>query len=135
MKTKNVLWLGALALCSAAAFAGLKSSVPVTVTVNADASGTAAGNFTTARFSANDVEMIGCGYRVLATPTGPSRFGFCQARTAAGVNGFCNLDSTTLPEIYAVVSGISDYSYVSFSWNAAGICTRVQVSTQSFYIP
>ena len=76
MKLKQWIAVGLLAAGSSAALAGLVSEVPVTVTLNADGSGSAFGSMTTARFSKNDVEFIGCGLRRIDI------FQFCDPLTA-----------------------------------------------------
>lgn len=129
----KLVTIGILALCSSIALAGKVQSVPVTVTVNADGSGQASGNMATARASANDVEYIGCGVRKFDDGAGGSTsYGFCQASDAAAVTAFCSTDNA---ELLDAISNVADYSFVTFSWNADGMCRMVGVSTQSFYIP
>lgn len=128
-----MLGLG-LMLMTTAAMAGTVSSVPVSVTVNADLSGSAFGNMVSARTSADTQQLIGCSIqRVLnATSGAVTAYGYCQARNATGTLGFCSTDNASLLD---AVQGIADNSYVSFAWRADGTCTRINVSTQSFYIP
>ncbi len=129
----QLMTAGALVLGSAAAMAGLVSEVPVTVTLNPDGSGNAAGSMTTARFSKNDVEYIGCGLRRIDDGAGGIVFfAFCQASTAAEVLGFCQTDN---PALIASISDQDDFSFITFAWNAAGDCRSIGNSTQSFYIP
>jgi hypothetical protein len=133
MEVKKLLLTGALVLVSGMATAGLVNSVPVTVTLNADGSGLANGNMTTARFSANTVEYIGCGTRRMDNGAGgATAYGFCQATSADSINGFC---STGNVELLEAMQSISAYSYISFSWDADGVCRSIHTSTQSFYIP
>jgi hypothetical protein len=131
MKTRFTVLLGAL-LFTAGAVAGMRTSQPVVVTLNADGSGTAIGSMVTARFSANTLEYAGCGVRYTVTAAGTTKWGFCQAATSTGVTGFCNIESN---DLFQLASSLSDYSFLTFNWNAAGICTRIGMSTQSFYIP
>jgi hypothetical protein len=100
--------------------------------VNPDTSGSALGSMSAARFSKNAVEYIGCGLRRIDTGAGVVVFGFCQASTAAGVLGFC---STENPDLIASIGDQDDYSFITFSWDAAGVCRAIGNSTQSFYIP
>ena len=74
-RIKKGLAVAVLALASSAALAGLVQDQPVTVTLNGDGSGNAAGSMTTARFSKNDVEYIGCGCAVSMTARAAS---FCS---------------------------------------------------------
>ena len=87
----------------------------------------------TARFSKNKVEYIGCGVRRFDDGLGGTIiFGFCQASTADGVLGFCQTES---PFLIASIGDQDDFSFITFSWNAAGECRSIGNSTQSFYIP
>lgn len=132
MQMKKVVAVTLLALGSATAFAGLVQPAPVVVTLNPDGSGTAFGDMATARFSDNDVEFIGCGVRRISGPGGPILFAFCQATTADEVAGFCETEDPVLVES---IDGLSDYSFITFGWNADGTCRAIGFSTQSFYIP
>lgn len=133
MRMKRLIALGALVLGSSAAMAGLESEFPVAVTLNPDGSGSAAGSMTTARFSKNKVEYIGCGVRRFDDGAGGVLvFGFCQASTADEVLGFCNTEN---PALVASIGDQDDFSFITFSWNAAGECRTIGNSTQSFYIP
>lgn len=132
MSKKQLIALGALGLTSAAALAGLVTITPVSVTVNPDASGSALGSMTAARFSKNDVEYIGCGVRRIEAGAGVVVFGFCQASDAAGVVGFC---STENPGLMASIGDQDDFSFITFSWTSDGVCRSIGNSTQSFYIP
>jgi hypothetical protein len=133
MKLKQWIAAGVLALGSSATLAGLVSDVPVTITLNADGSGSANGSMVTARFSKNGVEFIGCGVRRIDDGAGGVvLFAFCQAADAANVQGFC---STENPNLIASIDGQDDFSFITFSWNAAGECRSIGNSTQSFYIP
>jgi hypothetical protein len=132
MRMRRMAAVGLLALISATALAGLQQPAPVVVTLNPDGSGSAFGNMATARFSDNDVEYIGCGVRRVAGAAGPILFAFCQANTADEVVGFCETEDTVLVDS---IDGLSDYSFITFAWNADGTCRSVGFSTQSFYIP
>jgi hypothetical protein len=133
MRKKQLIAIGALVLSSSAALAGLVTITPVTVNVNPDASGSAQGSMSAARFSKNEVEYIGCGVRRFEDSVGGVFvFGFCQASNAAGVLGFCETDNSSL---IASIGDQDDYSFISFSWNSAGVCGSIGNSTQSFYIP
>jgi hypothetical protein len=132
MRMKRMVAVALLALGSATALAGLEQPAPVVVTLNPDGSGSASGNMATARFSDNDVEFIGCGVRRISGAGGPILFAFCQATTADEVAGFCETEDPVLVES---IDGLSDYSFITFGWNADGTCRALGFSTQSFYIP
>lgn len=131
MKAKYLV-LGLL-LFSSMTLAGLVQPFSVLVTLNPDGSGSADGDMVSARFSDNDVEFIGCGIRAFDDGAGGVfHFGFCQAADSSDVRGFCNTDRADLLD---AIKSTADYSFITFSWNAAGECTRIGFSTQSFYIP
>ncbi|MBE9548774.1 MAG: hypothetical protein IMF09_05145 [Proteobacteria bacterium] len=130
MKVKYLVAATALILASAPVYAGQYLEVAVEVDTVAMS---ASGSMSTARFSDNEIEFIGCGTTVFLNPDGSTyNFGFCQAATTDNVRGFCNSDN---PGIVAQMGEASAYSYLSFNWDVDGICTRVKHSTQSFYIP
>ena len=132
MRLKQLISIGVLALGSSVALAGLVNEFPVAVTLNPDGSGTAAGSMTTARFSKNKVEYIGCGVRRFDDGVGGVFvFGFCQASTEDEVLGFCQTENPTL---IASIGDQDDFSFITFSWDAATECQGIGNSTQSFYI-
>lgn len=137
MKSKQLLSTAALVLLSSMVFAGLVQPAPVTVMINSDLSGNASGDMATARFSAGDLEFIGCGIRTIDDGAGGVfKFGFCQAvmddGSAEGLSAFC---STQRSDFLDALKSTSDFSFVTFAWNAAAECTLIGISTQSFYIP
>jgi len=94
---------------------------------------TASGDMLSARIDRDDDVFIGCGIRVFDDGAGGTfEFGFCQAEDNEGERAFCNTDS---PGLLGAMKATSDYSFVTFSWDADGICTRIGFSTQSFYLP
>lgn len=98
---------------------------------------TAQGDQWTARNDADEDVYIGCGVRYFDDGTGGVlAFGFCQAEDSDGDTAFCNSDN---PELLKAIGGISDFSFITFSWNidgaGNGICSRIGHSTQSFYLP
>ncbi|HSC05366.1 MAG TPA: hypothetical protein VLD59_00915 [Steroidobacteraceae bacterium] len=133
MQLRKKIAVGAFVLASSAAMAGLVGDLPVSVTLNGDGSGSAIGLMTTARQSKNNVEYIGCGVRRFEDGLGGVfEYGFCQASTATAVVGFCETEN---PGLIASVGDLDDYSFITFAWNAAGICQSIGNSTQSQYIP
>ena len=130
---KQLIAIAAVAFTSSAAWAGLEQPQPVVVTLNPDGSGSAIGAQSTARFSKNKVEYIGCGLRRFDDGFGGTFiFGFCQASTADEVLGFCETEN---PFLIQSIGDQDDYSFITFSWNADGQCRGIGNSTQSFYIP
>lgn len=133
MRMKRLMAIGVLVLGSSAAMAGLVNEFPVTVNLNPDGSGSAAGSITTARFSKDLVQYIGCGIRRFDDGAGGVFvFGFCQASTATEVVGFCDSEN---PALLASIGDQDDFSFITFGWDAAGECTSIGNSTQSFYLP
>ncbi|WP_251358598.1 hypothetical protein [Kangiella sp. TOML190] len=130
MKLRKYLILF-LAMMPLALYAGYTQPYPVEVdTVNRIAN----GDMVSARFADNDLEFIGCGIRQIASGGSVISFGFCQAREGAegSESLICNTQDEALLD---AIDAISDYSFVTFSWNEDGECTRIGNSTQSFYIP
>lgn len=137
MQIKQLVAAATLVLLSSLGLAGFLQPFSVEVTINPDMSGGASGDMATARFSENDIELIGCGIRTFDDGAGGVfEFGFCQAvmddGSEEGLRGFCNTDRSNILD---TLKATGDYSFVTFNWNAAGECTRVGFSTQSFYIP
>lgn len=110
-----------------AAHAGVAQPAPVTIDLDERLAG---GDQVTARYSKNDLDVIGCGVRMFAE--GAGGFGFCQAQDAEGDAALC---VTTDPALLAVMGGISDFGFITFAWDEEGDCTRVGFSTQSLYLP
>ena len=132
MRMQQVIPIGML-IFGSSAMAGLVQPSAVEVTLFSGGGGRATGDMVVARYSKNSVEFLGCGVRNIYTVDGSAvRFGFCQAMTANSVNGFC---STEDPFLIEALASISDYSFITFNWNAAGFCTAIGNSTQSFHIP
>ncbi len=130
MKTRHWFISAILILSSSIAVAGSVSSVPVDIDED---NMIAIGDMWTARTADNDVEFIGCGIRKFDDGVNPSfSFGFCQAQDADEVMIFCSTFSEVLLDAMA---STSDFSFITFSWNAAFECIRVGFSNQSFYLP
>jgi len=122
-------FLGTLFLTTAA-FGGL--TLPQVVTVD-PVNMVASGDQVTARYSKNDVELIGCGIRKISDGVGGFiHFAFCQATDAADVSIIC---FTQDPELVDTISSSADYGFITFSWDADDQCTRMGFSNQSFYLP
>ena len=120
--------LMALAFVSANVLAGATEPQPVVI----DTEGrTAQGDMVTARTADNLLEDIGCGIRVFDIDP-VVKLGFCQAREASGQIATCITEN---PEMVDVIASLNDASFISFSWNDSSFCTRIGVSTQSWYLP
>lgn len=136
MPTKLPKWtlLTSLLLVAAGAslvaHAGVRTTVPVTITY--DAAGTtvigASGALSTAYLSADTNQLIGCGGSTAASM-------WCQAHDARpdapGLlnQAFC---TTSDPNLIAQIRSISPESYISFSFTpATGECTRIYISHNS----
>jgi len=136
MKIKMMLSTLAMTFLAAAAFAGFTQPAPVTIDF---ATMFAAGDQLTARTAEDDATNIGCGYLHIDDGTNPPfRWGFCQARVGESAEEyiFCETYNASLID---TISTISDFAYISFSWQDDGAggaeCFRVRSSTQSFYLP
>ena len=56
----------------------------------------------------------------------------CQAGDEEGDEATCFSEDA---ELLDMMRATGDYSFVTFSWNEDGDCTRIGFSTQSFYLP
>jgi hypothetical protein len=122
--------IAALSLVISTASAGTVQPAPVMIDLD---NMQAQGDMATARFSDNEFEFIGCGVRQFDDGSGGDfTFGFCQARVADDAGIVC---VTLRSSLIDAMKSIGDYSFITFGWDENGDCTRVGISTQSFYIP
>jgi hypothetical protein len=129
MNFKYLLVVGSFALISSGAYAGATQPAPVDVDLGLQS---ASGDMVTARYSNDKNEFIGCGSRHFDDGVTSFSFGFCQAEDQDGDQFVCVTQNADLLDR---IDGISDFSFITFGWNAAGDCTRIGFSTQSFYLP
>ena len=127
LKTK-ILLAAAAAFVSTAAVAGFKQPAPVDVDL---VNRFAQGDMVTAQQASDNITYIGCGIRKISTGGGVVSTGFCQARDAANEQFTC---FTQDPDLLAATASTADFSFLTFSWNQDGECTRIGNSTQSFYL-
>ena len=93
----------------------------------------AQGAQSSARYSDNDIEAIGCGATVSDSGDGNVlRFGFCQATDANGESALC---ATFNPDLVGAINAIANYGFIRFTWNDAEECVTIRNSTQSSYLP
>jgi hypothetical protein len=122
-----VIAFAALALATTAAFAGSRSPQPVSVTLNADNSGSFRGNIGDARASTDANQEIGCtvgGSTVL--------WAYCTATQADGRAAWCLLNS---PQQLQAVAAIGPLSTVSVSFDKYQNCTQVEIDNYSYNRP
>lgn len=130
MKFVNMLIVLCTMVFASIALAGQTQPAEVDVDLDDRA---AHGDMLSARLDPDDDVFIGCGIRVFDDGAGGTfEFGFCQAEDNEGERAFCNTDS---PGLLGAMKATADYSFVTFSWDVDGICTRIGFSTQSFYLP
>lgn len=141
MKIFKSLIVVPLAVVSINAFGGAQQPAPVQI-FETDGFHSASGDLWTARSDENDDVFIGCGVKHFS---GDFSFGFCQAGDGNGRTIVCFTEDTQLLEaIYA----INDSSYIRFTLadyteypevdgvvSGEGECSRIDVSSQSFYLP
>jgi hypothetical protein len=120
----SALAIAALIGVAPVAHAGFKSSFGVTTD---PVSRYANGTMGSARASADAVQYMSC-YATYASSAGA----FCVARDAAGTTVSC---FTSDPNKVAIVSAMTSYSYVYFSYDASGTCTQILVQNSSYYPP
>jgi len=130
MKFSKTILAGVAVLASAIVFAGVYEPTQVLVTINADGSGSASGSMAAARTADNDVELIGCGIK--GFKSGSPDFGFCQAADENDTYVVC---TSFKGNLMSTINAIADYSYIRFDFDENGECTRIDLSTQSFYLP
>jgi hypothetical protein len=129
MNIKHTLAASVLLTVGSVASAGYVQPAPVTISFT---DSVASGDMWTARTSDNPSAFIGCGVRYEATGL---TLAFCQAGVGpdeATQQIRCRTDNPLLAD---AIKAISAFSYISFSWDGAGNCTRIGVSSQSFYLP
>lgn len=130
MKCISLVILITFTLFGAMALAGQATPAPVEVDTAARG---ALGDQWTARTDPDGDVYIGCGVRFIDDGAGGVfTFGFCQAEDSAGDTILC---STENPALIEAIQGISDFSFITFGWDADLVCTRIGYSTQSFYLP
>jgi hypothetical protein len=121
----------ALAAMSAGALAGSKSAYPVSIAKNADGTGYMVGSQASTRNSASPSATFGCYYEAFPPSWGGGKFVSCS-----GYNGTIFLScSTTDPAIADTISKIASDSYLWVEVATPGICTRVQIGSQSWLEP
>ena len=129
MNTKFLILFATLMAVAGSLWAGYVQPAPVIIDMDNQF---AQGDMLSARNSANDREFIGCGVRAFDDGAGGALYlGFCQAGLVEGESVVCNTDNKALLD---GIQHIADSSFVTFSWNENGICTRIGSSTQSFYL-
>ena len=127
LKTKFLI-AAAAAFASTAAVAGFQQPAPVDVDL---VNRFAQGDMVTAQQAKDDITYIGCGIRKISTGGGIVTTGFCQARDADNEQFTCFTQDADLLD---ATSSTADFSFITFSWNEDGECTRIGNSTQSFYL-
>lgn len=141
MKIFRTIMIAISLIYSVSTFAGATQPGQVQINFFDDGYFYAAGDMWTARSDASDQAMIGCSVKKYAAKG--NDWGFCQARNADGQYVICiTQDQKMLEAIYA----INDSSYILFNGkgfeefddypgDGEGECTRISISSQSFYLP
>jgi hypothetical protein len=150
MKSILTVVTAALALTSTALLAGTAATGTVSVKFDTPDSGFAEGTMWNARSSDDDVQAIGCSYKGVVEPVHYDYFpweypvnnwAWCRARDADGVQVFCFTDD---PHLLDALQAVSAFSYVGFEFakledlpglGLTGLCTRLDISTQSLHLP
>jgi hypothetical protein len=120
----SVLAIATLVSVAPLAHAGFKANLNVTAD---PVSRFANGAMGSVRNSADNVQMMYC-YATHAT----SAAAFCVARDVVGTTVSC---FTTDPNKVALVSAMTSYSYVFFTFDTSGTCTQLLVENASYYPP
>src|SRR5262245_11887658 len=106
----------ALGLAAVAAQAGAFSSQQVIITATS-----AQGSSVTAPTSPDTLHQIGCRVN---TPASATETGWCPAVNSAGTVRTCQLNSAALR---TTAKAINQASFVRFEFDAASVCTRLDV--------
>lgn len=124
----------ACAVIGSFAWAGNHYSQPsVSITSNADGTGSAMGTLGGVRNSASTVERLACTVQrseTLNAAGSPVRTTAvsCLARDAKGVSATC---ISRLEKHAVTLTGITNDSLIEFHWDAAGTCTTLWVYESS----
>ncbi len=131
-KMTSVLMAGvtlAAVLAGSQAFAGYWNG-PTPVWIYDDgATRYATGGISDARYSADSVQYIGCGFRGSAGSTGRTSM-TCHARDAAGKPLWCSSD---LPSFVATAALIQQGTTLSFDADSSGRCLNIHVNRGSHH--
>lgn len=112
----------ALAAIAGSASAGLNYGA-YDVTVNTSS---AYGGVTMARKTADSIQYLYCGTNKYA---GGTVSGSCYARGKTA-SGYC---TTQDPDMLASIRSVNPSSYISFGWDASGVCNFISVANGSAY--
>lgn len=130
MKNRYLI-LALIAVTSASAFAGYKSTHNVVIQSN----GISYGAMGTARNSADSLQYIGC---ELMASTSWSNL-YCRARDSAGNTRMCWNDANAHDEMRQAVTAMTDSSWIRFDVDLGAAdptrCTFVNVINSSRYAP
>jgi hypothetical protein len=114
------------------ALAGYKATYPVTVSV---AYRYAYGSMGSARNSLDGNQILNC-YLQAGTSQAGASFApqaTCTAEDANGNSAYCS--TTEASFVDAVRMMVTGDSYISFGWNANGVCNGIQVYNASYFEP
>jgi|SoiMethySBSTD1v2_1073268.scaffolds.fasta_scaffold23433_3 hypothetical protein len=126
----SVIGFGVIALGSAVALAGLKTTnASVTITNNADGTRTVSGDMGFVRNTADTVQHHGCFHR---GDTG-GEFVTCQSRTTAGTSTLCTTSDSRMIRVVDGMDSDSTLTYIIASGSSA--CTGIVAQTRSQAAP
>lgn len=139
MRARGIGWaLGAaiaLGVCTAGSplvWAGRMEDAFVTVDV---AARMASGSLGSAHAGPGSQE-IGCTALLIPSPAGSDRLLWCFAIASSGQAGSCMLSYAYRNSAgIEIIPALTEDAYLSFSWNASGLCTRLRVENYSYYAP
>ena len=121
-RRRTALIAFALAAIAGSASAGLNYGA-YDITVN---SSNAYGGITMARKTADTTQYLYCGTSKYA---GSTVSGSCYARSKT-TSGYC---TTQDADMLASIRSINPSSYISFGWDASGVCNYISVANGSAY--
>ena len=131
--TAGRLAAASVALCLAVAppaSAGRRDTANVTIDA---ANRTASGSLGSAR-AGSGLQEIGCAGFLIPSATGSQRMLWCYAIASNGAGASCAMAYSYMGP-GEPLQGFKEDSFLRFSWDASGLCTRVDVENYSYYAP
>ena len=132
MRLCSVLWtvvgLGLVGV-GGSALAGGKNFDPVWINTSIRSAGGGLGD---ARNSSDSAQAIGCTVQGYSGANSAYSVVVCYAQDVKRTMVSCYSSDATLRQTAAAINGDS---YVTFNWDANGLCTMIQTSNESTYSP
>ena len=133
MKVISIITFACFLVFPSISFAGLHpDEFPVVIVDNVDGTGHAEGSMSYARTADNEFEKIGCWVKANYDGVEVSSIGFCEAIDATNTRRVC---VTHAPGLIGVLHGMGEFGKVEFKWDDGDVCTFIQYSKTSQWLP